>query len=236
MKIRKWVDKVVRAIAPEVKIDGRSLRYLLQKQATLSSAAFIAEQMKYEEAFQTREGLYRYAMDRVPEKGLLVEFGVAGGSTINTLAAMTKRTICGFDSFEGFPDDGLIPKYSDGGVKWYSGKINRGGELPSVRANVTLVKGWFDQTLPAFLIQHDGPFALLHIDSDIYSSARCILDLAGDRLVAGSIIIFDEYMNFEGWQRHEHRAFTEFVSKTSIRYEWIGYTYGQTAAVRITGH
>ncbi len=41
----------------------------------------------------------------VPDDGLWLEFGVHAGGTINRIAKYTTKTIYGFDSFEGLPQD-----------------------------------------------------------------------------------------------------------------------------------
>jgi hypothetical protein len=70
------------------------------------------------------------------------------------------------------------------------------------------VKGWFEATLPGFLAAHPEPVALLHLDCDIYSAAAFVLRqlLSHGRLVAGSVIIFDELFNYCGFENHEIRA------------------------------
>ena len=56
------------------------------------------------------------------------------------------------------------------------------GNLPPVRGNVRLTKGFFENTLPGFVAQHPGAkIALLHIDCDLYSSTVTILKNVGDR-------------------------------------------------------
>ena len=45
-------------------------------------------------------------------------------------AKLTSKTVHGFDSFEGLPDDGIIPNFKDDSIKWYKGKMNNHGILP----------------------------------------------------------------------------------------------------------
>ena len=66
--------------------------------------------------------------------------------------------------------------------------------------NVALHVGWFDDTLPAFLDRHDGNVAFVHIDSDLYSSAKTILDNLAPRVGPGTIIVFNEYFNDPNWK------------------------------------
>ena len=63
-----------------------------------------------------------------------------------------------------------------------------------------------------------------------------MLDLAGDRLRPGSIVLFDEYFNYPNWEQHEHRAWTEFVARTGTKFEYVGYTVNnEQLIIRITG-
>ena len=49
--------------------------------------------------------------------------------------------------------------------------------------------------------------SFLHIDSDLYSSARTVLFLLHEQIVSGTIIEFDEYFNYPNWKQHEYKAF-----------------------------
>ncbi len=108
-------------------------------------------------------------------------------------------------------------------------------DLPEVAGNVDLVVGWFDQTLPGFLAERPGePVALLHVDCDLYSSTRTVFSQLGERIVAGTVIVFDEYFNYPGWRAHEYQAFQEFVRERGLRYEYLGLVPGnQQVAVRV---
>jgi hypothetical protein len=70
--------------------------------------------------------------------------------------------------------------------------------LPHVSSNVTLIKGWFDQTLPPFLEKHPAPVSFLHVDCDLYSSTKTIFDSLRTRFRPGTVIVFDEYFNYPG--------------------------------------
>jgi hypothetical protein len=52
--------------------------------------------------------------------------------------------------------------------------------------------------------------------------------------VSGTVIVFDEYINYPGWQLDEFRAWQEYVKKHNIRYEYIGrVSRHQKVAVRV---
>ena len=92
--------------------------------------------------------------------------------------------------------------------------------------------GWFNHTLPRWSLT--GPVAFLHIDSDLYSSAQYVLDYLADQIVPGTVVVFDEYFNFPGWQQDEFRAWQEFVARKQLKYEYLGFVSGhQEVAVRV---
>jgi hypothetical protein len=105
-----------------------------------------------------------------------------------------------------------------------------------VRPNVILHKGWFDETLPDFVAENPGPVAFLHVDCDLYSSTKTIFQYVGDRIVPGTVIVFDEYFNYPGWREHEHKAFQELVQERNLKYRWLAYNSVEwNAALVITG-
>jgi hypothetical protein len=159
--------------------------------------------------------------------GLILEFGVATGRTLNHIGRIfSNKTVHGFDSFEGLPENWTS--------RMPAGFFAR-SSLPSVRKNCKLHVGWFDNTLPKFLSTNEKlPIALLHVDSDLYSSANTILTLLNSQLVKDTVIIFDEYINYPGWELDEFRAWQEFVYNNNITYEYIGRVSShQKVAVRI---
>ena len=194
--------------------------------AAMDSARFYEEFMLTAGAFDTDLLLLSHAMSIAPTKGLILEFGVASGRTIRHIAGLTGRDIHGFDSFEGLPES------------WRTG-FTRGAfaqPLPSVPNHVSLHKGWFSDTLPPFMTTTNDPVALLHIDCDLYSSTAFVLNALADRIGAGTVIVFDEYLNYPGWKQHEHKAFQEFAVKTGRTFRFDSFVPShQQVCVVITG-
>lgn len=147
---------------------------------------------------------------------LWLEFGVASGNTINYISKFTDETVYGFDSFEGLPE-----KWRDGFDK---GTFNRDGNMPAVNNNVTLIKGWFDQTLPDFIKAQNKKVSFIHMDADLYSSTKCIFDTLKEYIDNECVIIFDELVNYPGFDGDtgELKAFYEFITENKVEYEWIG--------------
>ncbi len=100
--------------------------------------------------------------------------------------------------------------------------------------NVRLHVGWFDDSLPRFLDRHPGPARFINVDCDLYASTRTILERLGPRIVPGTVIIFDEYLAYEGWREHEYKAFQEFIRESPYAYEYLAFNIvGRQAVVRI---
>ena len=168
--------------------------------------------------------LINYALKQRPQ-GLVAEFGVCSGATINFIADRVEQKVHGFDSFEGLPSNWT-------GFEDYSEAFKRHGKPPKVRKNVTLHIGWFEDTLPKFLEERTEKFAVIHIDCDIYSSTKTILANCTSRIQKGTILIFDEFFNYVNWQMHEFKAFQEFVQNNNVQFKYIGYS-GNQVAVKI---
>ena len=147
---------------------------------------------------------------------LWLEFGVASGRTINYISGFTEETVYGFDSFEGLPEN-----WREGMDK---GAFTQHGIMPRVNKNVELVKGWFNETLEEFMKIHPQKISFLHMDADLYSSTKYILDTVWKSLDKDCIMVFDELVNYPGFDsdKGELKAFYEFVNEHQVEYEWIG--------------
>lgn len=186
---------------------------LAELAASLDSARFALEFFGGVPRFDNDEAMMRAACRAAPADGLVLEFGVASGRSIAWIGQeRAAQTVYGFDSFEGLPED-WRPGFGAGTFAQAP---------PAVPKNVELVVGWFNATLPGFVAAHPGPVALLHVDCDLYSSTVTILEALADRIVPGTVIVFDEFLNYPGWPQHEVRAWNEFVARTGIKYRYAG--------------
>ena len=203
---------------------GASLRNELQRRATMAAADFVTTHMPDALYCGGKFDLLTYAVQQAPP-GLALEFGVFKGTTINHLARQVpERHFYGFDSFEGLPEHWTGARYSPV-------NFNRRGKKPKVSANVSLIKGWFDATLPAFLARETGSIGFIHIDCDIYASTMTALELTIPRLTPGAVIVFDEFFNYKGYELHEYKAFFELAQRFDLAYRFIGYAGQQVAVV-----
>jgi hypothetical protein len=149
------------------------------------------------------------------EKALYLEFGVYRGDSLHLWSKLLlnpKSSLHGFDSFEGLPED-----WNAFGPK---GTFDLKGSPPEFKdARITLHQGWFSNTLPKFTLpEHDR--LVLHLDSDLYSSTKLVLDTFRRSILPGAILIFDEFSD----RMHELRAFDEFLIETQMRFKILGAT------------
>lgn len=167
-----------------------------------------------------------FALQSAPARGLTLECGVYFGRSLRIIARASDGIVHGFDSFEGLPE-AWNPREG-------AGAYSTGGRLPETEPNVVLHRGWFDDTLPPFFAGSNESIRLLHVDCDLYSSTRSVLDAAADRLVAGSIVVFDDLLGYPGYEAHELRAFEEYVAERHVRWEPIAACLlGREVAIRI---
>ncbi len=169
---------------------------------------------------------FKFAMEHTNPDGLVMEFGVFNGKSIRQIAALTKGPVHGFDSFEGIPED------------WNhetSGSYSTEGIIPEVPANVTLHAGWFEDSIPKFIQNETGAIRFMNIDCDLYSSTKTVLDALASQVVAGTVMIFDEYIGNISWREDEHKAFIEASQTYGWQYEILSFSFvTKQVAIRIT--
>jgi len=103
-----------------------------------------------------------------------------------------------------------------------TGHFSTNGVLPDVRNNVELIKGWFNETLINFIKKHNKKISFIHIDCDLYSSTKYVLDTLKNYIDKDCIIVFDELVNQLSYEKSELKAFYEFINENKVDYEWIG--------------
>jgi len=198
--------------------------------ASETSAEYVTANMRttknFARDYDFHEDIISELDPKLKSDGLVLEFGVATGRTLNHFARMLpEKTVYGFDVFSGLPEDWRS--------RFYQGAFAQ--RLPKVRKNCQLIVGLFGDTLPKFVDEHTSPVALLHVDCDLYSSTVTILKKLNRQLVPGTVIVFDEYLNYPGWELDEFRAWQEFCTINHVRYEYISrVSRHQQVALRIT--
>ena len=159
------------------------------------------------EGIAKQESLFDYPID-------YFEFGVASGLSFKWWLQRNENSssrFFGFDTFEGLPE------------KW--GPYEKGAmahTLESLNINdprTSFYKGLFQETFIPFLEKYDNQNRkLIHIDSDLFSSALFVMTQLYRFLKPGDIFLFDEF----AVPQHEFFAFKIFTEGFYIDYEVIG--------------
>ncbi|WP_440410025.1 class I SAM-dependent methyltransferase [Neorhizobium petrolearium] len=196
---------------PEPLTAAQKLYNKINDVAMEEAAEFVRANIAQALIFEDIEKIMKYSLDTSAKNGLLLEFGVFRGKSINLLARHLKeaedaRPIYGFDAFLGLQED-----WSGTDHRSFN-QFNLQGVAPKVEDNVELVRGWIEDTLPTFLEKHRGDISYLHIDTDTYTPCKTILTLCKDRLKSGSVILFDDMLCYPGWKNGEFKALEETFS------------------------
>ena len=216
---RAWLQEYWASLA-------RNIDLARMRIAAEESATFVSHTAPMARSYRDKWQLLAVAVGAVRLRGLYCEFGVFTGESINYIAARVTEEVHGFDSFDGLPEDWR--------ASFEAGKF-KVKELPKVAPNVTLHKGWFHNSIPGFLRENSGPIAFLHIDCDLCSSTDTVLRALADRIVAGTVIQFDEFFNYPGWRSGEYEAFSKFCRDWRVELKYIGYVSdGEQLALRVT--
>jgi hypothetical protein len=172
-------------------------------------------------AFSELDALRMFCIQRA-KNSVWAEFGVQNGLSARFWQQFLPPfgRLYLFDSFEGLPG----PWYAKKGVGHR--KTNQIPRFSDPR--VILKVGLFEDTLPV-----DDLLGFVHIDCDIYSSTKTVLD--NIYVTKGSIILFDELWgygegpNSEAWRDHEYKALKEW----DRQYKFIARDDRYAAAIEI---
>lgn len=177
-------------------------------------------------------------------EGDILEFGVSVGKSLCLMAQLykenlqlwqyaepvvTSRRFIGFDSFSGLPDDDQFhPRWEAGSfaknylwdhpVLEYQEPITPAAIRALFRAadlaEPELEAGWFRETAAGTIPKKYGQAALVHIDSDLYASAKDALEAVAPILADGALVCFDDWFMYRGHPgKGEQRAFREFLDE-----------------------
>jgi hypothetical protein len=162
---------------------------------------------------------YTYAADRIGRDQPIdyLEFGVAHGKSmremVQIVASPTAR-FYGFDSFVGLPEKWLMHEV---------GAFSNRGLVPEINDDrVRFVKGWFQNSVPAFFggfRKEPGRPTLVHFDADLYSSTLFLLTTLWFNLD-------DYYFLMDDFIHDEVVALRDFTSSFPVRFEFLAQTKG----------
>ena len=192
------------------------------------AARFLALYNKYGELTMASRAVFWRNMliadARRHVKGCVVECGVWRGGISAGMAEVLGpgREYFLFDSFEGLPP----AKELDGteALRWqqdteseayydncrapieFAERAMRLSRVPKY----TIVKGWFEETLPSFVPPE--PIAILRIDGDWYDSTMTALESLFKYVAPQGVVIVDDYYAWDGCSRAVH----DFLSKHQL--------------------
>lgn len=161
-------------------------------------------------------------------QGCVVECGVWRGGMSAGMAAVLgpERDYFLFDSFEGLPPatslDGEEAKRWQQNVGCETHYDNcyapidfaqRAMEMSGV-PRYTLVKGWFEKTLPSFV--PPAPIAILRLDGDWYESTLVAMESLFRHLAPDGVVIIDDYYTWDGCSRAVHDFLSRHQSTARI--------------------
>lgn len=162
--------------------------------------------------------------------GALVECGVAEGGTAAMMAlanqnlGVISRGKWFFDSYEGLPEP-TPEDYEGGKTGHFIRPLPKGSCLGTIEQvsdllfsklhlpqnEIHLVKGWFQDTVPAHR-ELVGPIAVLRLDGDWHDSTKIPLENFYDQISLGGFVIIDDYATCFG----SRKATDEFRAEHNI--------------------
>jgi hypothetical protein len=152
--------------------------------------------------------------------GYWLEFGVATGNTLNKISKIAHQElptpyVAGFDSFDGLPED-WEDRFPKGTFKQNT--------IPTVEGS-EIVVGLFEQTLASWIeSKKDLDTTLIHIDCDLYAGTKYVITSLMPYIKSGTYIVFDELLNYKGFEQHEWKALYECsVEEKLFNFEWISH-------------
>ena len=181
------------------------------------------------------EAAYREALRLLhPEStaghpGDYLEFGVSIGSSLALMhrvvqdAGLDRMHLYGFDSFEGLPesaksdDEGYwAPRMFRSDIRMTRKYLTRAGVDWS---RVTLIEGWYSETLtPALIAEYALRKAgVIMIDCDMYLSTRAALAFCAPLIRDRAVVLFDDWYagGLDEKNLGEKRAFEEFMAEAT---------------------
>jgi O-methyltransferase len=161
--------------------------------------------------------------------GSVVECGVWRGGMIAGMAEVlgAERGYFLFDSFEGLP-----PAHADldgaAAVAWqknanspvHYNNCTAAEEEASAAMKLSgatsfsLVKGWFNETIPRFAAP--SQIAVLRLDCDWYESTRVCLENLYPQVAPGGVVIVDDYYIWDGCARAVNEFIASFASPEMV--------------------
>jgi hypothetical protein len=217
--------------------DGKALTLWdsLYSKALAETTEYVSNNLENATYFKTRSQMFEWIREQVQmesdaDSKILLEFGVYTGISINEISNLfPKNQVYGFDSFLGLEENWT-------GFNLPAATFSIQGRIPKVNGNVTLIAGWFSDSLPTFVSKLRGEkksILLIHMDADTFTPTKLVLEQLIEFIDPQTYIVFDEYYNYPGWKNHEWKAWQEFIQESPYDYEYIAFSE-TSVAVRLS--
>jgi hypothetical protein len=175
-------------------------------------------------------------------EGDYLEFGVFRGDSFveaykaASFMGLRKMRFFAFDSFAGLPS-GEGGRFRKG--EFYCSKKDFRNNLKEAGVNlkkVVVVEGWYKDTLNEKTLKREGikRAAWVHVDCDLYVSAKEVLDFITPLVTDGTVIVFNDWWVFKGRDdKGERQACREWLAKNpQIKLHlFMSHGYGDAAFV-----
>lgn len=202
--IRQIVKKIVSRTPPK----------FFERCVGLSVTHNFFPEIKKTKHFIRRVDLWRHVFQPYQNSKInLLELGVFEGVSIQAFAKLNSHKgsiFVGFDSFEGLPENWT--------ASTPAGTFSLGGVPPQLNdKRISLVKGWFQNTLPTWIhkVEEDAHLCV-HFDADLYSSTLFALQQI-DTLKQPYMAIFDEFTGDEA------RALQNYMQIHGAKVKFVAY-------------
>jgi O-methyltransferase len=156
--------------------------------------------------------------------GAYMEFGVYIGRSLSCMhRALSHHGIdnvhmFGFDSIEGLPRSFSVEELEAWEPGQFSVDLDTTRQFLERRGvdmeRVSLIKGWFDETLTLRLSKTIRKASMIMVDCDLYASAKTALNFSAHLIVDEAVLFFDDWDDggLATKRLGERRAFEEFQS------------------------
>ena len=175
-----------------------------------------------------KKALYITAHEQI--NGNYLEFGVFTGSSFNYAIKANKKiekifgeTNCeyiGFDSFKGFgevKDEDIHPGFTDQFFSVNERKVIKNINKIARGEKFRLIKGFYQNTIKNRTTEDLEIFnksRVIMIDCDLKESTQLALEFIKPSLQEGTIILFDDFLDYKGsMEKGECGAFEDFKKK-----------------------
>jgi len=206
------------------KVDFNQLRETnLKKHPFMRSFSWLFQLENTPKLLFNKFNLFDYVIQNSITDRPFYEFGVWKGVSFEYILKSIKKGF-GFDTFTGLPDN------------WYNEKVgtySSDGVIPKIKGG-NFIAGSFKDTLPKYFLKKRPLASLINFDADLYSSTLCALENCKQIIDESTILIFDEFLMSDEWEKDEFKALNEFCMNNNLSYEVIAVSlFSKQVAVKV---